>query len=110
MADEKAATLTGASAVADAVKRVADAAVAEVAKTKVGLVPELVAAGTAGGKFAIRGSGFGAGGVVKVNGVQVRTTGWSTTSIEGMLPAEAVSGEVVVHVDDKTARRGHITL
>lgn len=101
--------VTGAQSVADAVRRVADAAVAEVSRVQnqpAGPTSAFTFTGTPGGGFTIRGQGFGASGTVKVGGVQVRTTGWSTTEIHGTLPANVGSGEVVVQVDEKTALRG----
>jgi hypothetical protein len=106
---EKGAAVTGAQGVADAVKKVADAAVTAARQVSVPL-PELRIAGVAGGKFQIRGSGFGASGTVTFGGVQVKTIGWSSTEISGLLPADVKSGEVVVHVDDKTSKRGQFKL
>lgn len=104
---EKAGAQQGAESVADAVKRVADAAVAAVGKGVLGgPAKELFFHGTPGGAFEIRGEGFGPSGVVKVNGVQCHTKMWSTRWIKGDLPAEVGYGNVEVHVDDKTVRRG----
>jgi hypothetical protein len=107
------ADTTGANAVAEAVKRVADVAVQEVARAKAGQSGppvDLQASGSAGGKLVILGSGFGASGTVKINGVQVETTAWSASRIEGRVPAGTQSGEVLVHVDDKITKRGRIQL
>lgn len=63
--------------------------------------------GTPGGTFSIDGSGgLGSSGTVKLNGVQLQTTEWSTTHIAGSLPANAVHGKVTVNLDDKTIRHG----
>lgn len=98
----------GAQAVADVVKRVADAAVAEIQRvgpTKsygdFGLVT-----GRPGGQFRILGSGFGPGGSVHIGKSQAHILSWSTQEITGVLPADAKDGEVVVHVDDTVKRRG----
>jgi hypothetical protein len=97
---------TGAQLVADAVKRVADAAVAEIQKAPKAPGGDFVVSGSAGGKFTIRGTGLGTNGVVKLNGVQLATQEWGSTFIQGTLPADARAGELVVHVDDKTTKRG----
>lgn len=107
MANEAA---VGASAVADAVKKVADAAVAEVAKVKSVEIPEILVEGSAGARFVIRpsraGIKLGTNGKVTFNGVTAKTDGWGATRIEGVLPDGVSAGEVVVHIDDKTQRRG----
>jgi hypothetical protein len=113
-ADKSAATkdgaVEGAASVADAVKRVADAAVAEVQKTKVAELPgDFHFTGTPGGRFRADGQGFGSSGVIRVAGQQVQTTGWGSTHIEGTLPADVKSGEVTVHVDENTVQRGHFS-
>lgn len=106
MATEKNAAETGANAVADAVKRVADAAVNEIKKVPTAKVPDVVVEGVAGGSFTIRGTGFGTSGKVTFAGVPAKTNGWGDTRIEGVVPANVTEGEVVVHVDDKTQRKG----
>lgn len=116
--NEAAAASVGARSVADAVKRLADAAVAEVEKesAKGGPKQELAASGTVGGRFRIRDlvggtvGSFGPSGTVTLNGKQLDTDGWSTMEITGKLPADAKSGEVVVIVDAQTQRRGHLEL
>ncbi len=103
---ERAAAVTGAQAVADAVQRVADAAVAEVQKTPSVEPQEVIVLG-AGNKFELQGEGFSHNGTVTVNGMQAETTGWGSTRIYGKFPAGAPSeGEIVVHIDDKTSKRG----
>lgn len=100
--------VTGAQSVADAVKRVADAAVAEVHKVgptkSYGDFP--LVTGRPGGRFVIRGSGFGPGGSVHVGKSQANILSWSTQEIVGTLPTDAKDGEIVVHVDDTVKRRG----
>jgi len=98
----------GAHSVAEAVKRVADAAVAEIAK----VVPQdndldFSFSGKRGGLFVAEGpiGTFGTSGTIKLAGMQLHTTSWSTQRIEGRLPSEAVSGEVLVYVDEKTIRK-----
>jgi hypothetical protein len=101
---------SGAQAVADAVTKVAQAAV-EAAK---GAQPrdaglDFDASGSAGGQFTLDGEGFGASGTVLLSGTQqLFTREWSTTHIAGDLPADAKSGPVAVHVDDKTVKRGFL--
>lgn len=107
---KRAASSEAAQSVAEAVKRVADAAVAAVSHVDVGPLPELTASGVAGGRITINGSGFGPSGTVTVGGAQIKTLGWSTTRIEGLLHDGVHGGEVCVHVDDKTVRRGMVTL
>lgn len=108
--DDQNAAVTGARAVAAAVSKVADAAVAEVSKTPSAALPDIFVSGSAGGGFEVRGTGLGSSGVVTLNGQQVRTTEWSTLKIAGILPAEAKSGELVVHIDDKTTKSGQLKL
>ncbi len=103
---EQQSAATGAKAVADAVSKVADAAVAEVQKQHPGPSGAVQVSGTAGGTFTITGDGFGPGGTVTFNGVQVPTRAWSTTLIIGHLPAHVQEGEVVITVDEDTKRRG----
>jgi hypothetical protein len=108
--EQNVASVEGARSVADAVKRVADAAVMAAANVKAEPAPELIATGMPGGKLTIVGSGFSSSGTVLINGVAVATTGWGATRIEGRLPADAQSGEVVVWVDPQTQRRGYLTI
>lgn len=98
---------TGAQAVADAVKRVADAAVHAVQATSPVPVGDFIFTGTVGGRFTIRGEGFGPSGTVKIGGHQAKTHGWSTREIFGWVPEGANPGAPVeVIVDDKNIRRG----
>lgn len=100
---------TGAQSVAEAVKRVADAAVAEVQRTAPVRAGDFLIAGSAGSRFEIRGAGFSTGGTVTVNGRLVHTTGWGATRIEGVLPDGVKPGdEVVVIVDADTQQRGYL--
>lgn len=112
-ADVKAAA-SGAQAVADAVRRVADAAVAEVSKTKASgqQASDFHSSGSAGGKFLLEGpvGVFGASGTVRLNGAQLHTREWSSQRIVGDLPAGTRSGEVTVHVDSETTRRSYLAL
>lgn len=97
-----------AQSVAEAVKKVADAAVAAVQKSKVvGRQSDFTFSGTPGGRFRIDGAGFSTGGTLTVGGRPVATTGWGSTHIEGTLPADVPAGEVVVQVDEKTRQTGH---
>lgn len=100
-------SVEGARSVAEAVRKVADAAVAEIQKQPVGQIPELIFTGTPGGRFTIYGAGnLGPSGTVKVNGADQHTREWSTSRIVGDLAAGTQPGTVEVHVDDKTVRRG----
>lgn len=110
-AGEKAAAEGAATSVAEAVKRVADAAVAAVQKVEPAAKTDFRFTGRQGGAFTITGDGFGAGGTVKVNGVQAKVTAWGDEHIEGTL-ANAVSGNanVEVIIDDKTIQRGTFAL
>ena len=100
----------GAQSVADAVKRVADAAVAEVSKVKVEEEgSDFTFAGTPGGRFVITAPGYGrfsTNGTVKLNGQQLHAFAWSSGRIQGNLPADAKPGDVEVAVDDKTKFTG----
>lgn len=103
----------GARSVAEAVRRVADAAVAAVQNVQPAHTDrEFQASGSAGGTFELNGPQgiFSSGGTVTLNGQQVHTTEWSTTRIVGRLPQGVKSGDIVVHIDDKTSRRGYLTL
>lgn len=100
----------GAASVAEAVKRVADAAVAEVNKVKTDEpVGDFTFTGTLGGRFTASAptARFSTGGTVKLNGAQLHTFGWSALQIEGSLPADAKPGEVVVEIDDETKFTGY---
>lgn len=103
----QAAAVSGAQAVADAVKRVADAAVSAASKAPIGEKPELIVSAVAGGRFVIRGENLGTNGVVTFGGQPVTVRGWGGTRIEGEVPAGTPHGEVVVHIDDKTQKRGY---
>lgn len=102
---EHTGSVSGAESVADAVKRVADAAVAEVQKTSAALLEtDFRVSGTANGNFEIvsHGKNLGSSGTVQFNGVDAKTTEWSTTRIKGTVPAGMHDADVVVHVDDQT--------
>jgi hypothetical protein len=99
----------GAQAVADAVKRVADEAVAAAQRAgTAGPVGNFVISGSPGGRFTIRGDGFTGSGTVSLNGVQLVTDEWGGQLIRGKLPADAKSGEVVVKIDESTEKRGYL--
>lgn len=101
--------VSGAESVADAVKRVADEAVAA-AKRATPNAPggDFTVSGTPGGRFTIRGNGFTGSGTVLIGGKQVFTDEWGGQLIRGKLPADAKSGEVVVWIDEKTQQRGYL--
>lgn len=108
---DAASAAVGAQAVADAVKKAADdaAAAAKGAKAS-GPAGDFVVSGTKGGRFVIRGNGFTASGTVLLNGVQLPTTEWGNERIEGKVPADAKSGEVVVWIDKDTQKRAYLNL
>ena len=110
---EHGGALTGAQAVAAAVNKVAAAAVEEVQKSaKRGDRVDFLASGSPGGKVRLVGKGgnvgFGSSGTVMLNGSALFTESWSTTAIEGRLPADAKSGVLEVVVDEDTVRRGYL--
>jgi len=117
-ANEKAASETraaavGAQAVAEAVKKVAEAAVAEISKAKSGPAGlDFDAFGTPGGLFTIDGApgSFGASGTVLMGKTQLHTREWSSSRIVGDLPAGTKSGEVVVHLDSETSKKGYLVV
>lgn len=115
-ADKAAASRGGATeaarSISEAIRRVTDAAVAEIQKMPTVAEGDFVCSGTAGGRFNVDGpvGSFGTNGTVTLNGVQLETRGWGTMHIEGVLPQDAKSGELVVHIDDKTNKRGRLTL
>ena len=98
----------GAAAVAEAVKRVADAAVAEVNKVAPEKEYDFRIVGGPGGKFRIDGAGFSTGGSVLFGGVAAKTTSWGSTKIEGAIPPGAKTGEVIVWVDPQTQFKGYL--
>lgn len=99
-----------AQSVADAVKKVADAAVAEISKTKTAPQGDFQVTGVVGGKFHIYGNGFRASGSVLLNGVSIPTVGWSNEHIEGRLPADAKSGPITVWIDKETQQHSYLKL
>lgn len=107
---QKAGSVEGAQSVAEAVKRVADAAVAAVHKSSVSSVAsDFTVTGSGGGRFTIDGKGFSTGGTVTVGGKPVKTVGWGSTRIEGEFPEGVQPGQiVVVHVDAETTQTGQV--
>lgn len=99
---------SGAEAVADAVKKVADAAVAAVKGAPSGPSYDFDVA-LSGARFEINGTGFGANGVVTIGGHQADTVEWGANRIIGKTPG-GLSGEVevVVHIDDKTKQTAKV--
>jgi hypothetical protein len=103
--NERAAATYGAESVAQAVKKVADAAVQAVQAPLSVLEGDFVATGSPGGSLeivALHGNKLGSSGTVTVSGKQAETTEWSVDRIFGKMPPEVTEGEVVVHVDEKT--------
>lgn len=106
---EQAAAVSGAQAVADAVSKVANAAV-DAAKSAqafdAGL--DFVITGHPGGTFEARGKGFSSSGAIFVNGRRQETFEWGDTYIRGRLDADVTSGEVTVPIDDKKKLVGYL--
>lgn len=109
---ERQAATTGAEAVADAVKKVADAAVAQARGANVGeSVGDFIITGTPGGRFEMRsktGPIFSSAGTVHINGKPQVTHEWGADYIRGRLDPDVKSGEVVVQIDEKTKRVGYL--
>jgi len=100
----------GATSVAEAVQRVADAVIQDVQSRNVEAPPDVIVSGglDAGNVFEVKGKGFGASGTLKINGHQVETAEWGAQRIVGKLPVTVENGaEVVVHVDDETRKVGY---
>jgi hypothetical protein len=116
VADEKARTahqgsVEGATSIAEAVKRVADAAVAEIQKKGGDTGPsDFHVTGSPGGRIVLEGpvGTFGPSGTVKIGNTQINTREWSSQRIVGDLPAGMTSGVVEVWIDAKTVRRGYL--
>lgn len=97
-----------AQSVADAVKRVADAAVAEVQKTTPVAQQDFSfdsRPGVPTGRFTIRGKGFSSGGTVLIGGAQALTTEWGNEYIAGRMPEGVKTGPISVEVVVDSATR-----
>lgn len=108
---EQAAAVTGAQAVADAVSKVAAAAVDAARSQSTGDDLDFVTSGAPGGTFHLRaktGPIFSDSGSVFVNGKPQKTLEWGATYIRGVLDADVKSGEVTVPIDAQTVRRGYL--
>ena len=90
--------VSGATSVAEAVKRVADAAVDAVKEAKPSLVQDFIFTGNERGAFSIQGKGFSTNGTVKINGHQATTTAWGNEFIAGKVPDGVTSGDATVEV------------
>ena len=109
----KKASTEGAASVAEAVKRVADAAVAEVQKAQVvSEHQDFSFTGTVGGRFTIRGKGFSTNGAVSFGGVGAATTGWGDDFITGRVPDGIKPGLITIEVivDPQTKQKGTFRL
>lgn len=109
---ERQAALTGAQAVADSIKKAADAAI-EGARNQasVGTPGDFTVSGTPGGRFELRaktGPIFSSSGTVYANGKAQQTFEWGATYIRGKFDADVKSGEVVVEIDKDTRRTGYL--
>ena len=109
---EQAAAVTGAQAVADAVNKVAAAAVegARSARTA-DVVGDFVVTGHPGGTFHLRaksGPIFSSSGTVLVGGKAQTIFEWGADYIRGRLDDGVQSGEVVVQIDAQTRRVGYL--
>lgn len=110
-ASDKAAADEAAKSVAEAVKRVADAAVAAVQKTEPKKAQDFVFSGARNGRFTIRGKGFSVNGTVRINGIQADTNAWGDDRIEGHVPSDVKAGAVTVEVlGGHPAQRGSFTI
>ena len=110
---ERAAAVTGAQAVADSIKKAADAAVEGAkAQSSSGFPPgDFVVIGGAGGDFELRakvGPIFSSSGSVLVGGKAQQTYEWGATYIRGKFDAGVQSGEVIVEIDSQTRRTGYL--
>jgi len=109
---DRAAAVVGAKAVADSIKKAADAAVEGAEKSAVSSVPgDFLVSGTPGGRFELRaksGPIFSSSGSVFVNGKPQHIDEWGATYIRGKFDADVQSGEVTVPIDEKTIRRGYL--
>jgi hypothetical protein len=109
---ERVAAARGAEAVAESVKKAADAAIAGArAQSTAGLPPgDFIVTGTPGGRFELRaksGPIFSSGGSVFLNGKPQKVVEWGADYIRGVFDADAAEGEVTVPIDDKTKRVGY---
>lgn len=112
---ERAAATTGAEAVAESVKKAADAAVTGArAQSTAGLPPgDFIVTGTPGGRFELRaksGPIFSSGGSVFLNGKPQKVVEWGADYIRGVFDADATAGEVTVPIDEKTKRVGYFRM
>lgn len=107
---EKAAAALGARAVADAVTKVAHAAVegASAAAARGSVAYDFGVTGQPGSTFEIHGKGFSTGGSVFLNGRRLHTDEWGDTYIRGRLDTDAMSGEVVIPVDTQKKLTGYL--
>lgn len=103
-------SVEGAKSVADAVRRVADAAVSALQARPVAGPEGNFVFSASGNRFRIRGNGLGTNGTVKIGEQQLNVRAWGTTEIEGDMPANVpAEGEVCVYVDENTVQRAHYT-
>lgn len=102
----------GAQSVANAVKRMADAAVEAATKVKSKPAQAFQFFGGKQDRFEIQGDGFSTNGTVKVNGQQAKTTEWGNERIVGQMPEGVKAGQVVVEVavDADNVQRGTFTV
>lgn len=112
---EKEAAVSGAQAVADAVGKVAQAAVDQARGVRTREAPrDLTITGTPGGTFHLRSTathasgGFSTGGSVLIGGKAQQTYEWGALYIRGRLDPDVQSGEVVVQIDAQTRRTGYL--
>lgn len=110
---ERSAAVAGAQAVADSVKRAADAAIEGAkAQSLVGVPGDFLVTGTAGGRFELRakaGPIFSSSGSVFVGGRPQTIHEWGADYIRGRFDDGVKTGdEVVVPIDEKTKRVGYV--
>lgn len=110
MDDKTTAAHEGAASVAEAVKRVADAAVKEIQNVKPEKAQDFSFTGSLNGRFTIRGKGFSTNGNVKFNGLQAQTNEWGDNFIAGKVPDGVKAGQVRVDVYGGHVQSGTFTL
>jgi len=91
-----------AQSVAQAVQKVADAAVAEIRKTPApGKAYDFVVVGTPGGRFEARSANrFSSSGTILLGGHALQTNEWGASFIAGTLPPDAKAGDAIVDIGD----------
>lgn len=109
---DRAAAVVGAEAVAESIKKAADAAVEGARRgSAVPPIGDFTVTGSPGGRFELRaksGPIFSSSGSVFVNGRPQHIDEWGADYIRGKFDADVASGEVVVPIDEKVRRVGYL--